>query len=79
MSEILRCPACSALVVDRRFPNCTTCHAALPAEWVLTPEQIEKIEMIDQHARAEHGAAMEALEPNPDEIITEEPDSTDVA
>ena len=39
-----RCPQCNALVIDRRFPFCTTCHAALPEEWVMTPEQVAKVQ-----------------------------------
>ena len=61
--DMHRCPTCNALVIDRRFPACTTCHAALPAEWIMTPEQIAKVTMIDAHARAEHAMAMAQLEP----------------
>ena len=39
-SEVHRCPICNALVVDRRSPVCTTCHEALPADWIMTPEQV---------------------------------------
>jgi len=42
---------------------CATCHAALPEEWVMTPEQVAKVSMIDAHARAEHATAMAQLEP----------------
>jgi hypothetical protein len=49
------------LVVDRRFPRCTTCSAQLPKDWLLTPEQEAKLEEIDRHARAEHGAVMQEL------------------
>ncbi len=62
IEEVHRCPECDALVVDRRSPACTTCHEALPAEWVMTPEQIGKITTIDAHARAEHAAAMSDLD-----------------
>ncbi len=48
-----RCPKCQALVVDRRSPVCTTCRAALPKEWVMSPEQVAKVMAIDQDA-AEH-------------------------
>jgi hypothetical protein len=58
-----RCPQCNALVIDRRFPTCTSCHAALPEEWVMTPEQVAKVTTIDAHARAEHATAMAELEP----------------
>jgi len=58
-----RCPQCFALVVDRRFPRCTTCHTVLPEEWVMTPEQVAKVTTIDAHARAEHATAMAQLEP----------------
>jgi hypothetical protein len=70
------CPSCGALVVDRRFANCTTCHAELPAEWVLTPEQIAKLEEIDRHARAEHAAVSDALDPlnSPDSSVQFDPD-----
>jgi hypothetical protein len=61
MDSPLRCPACGALVVDRRFAQCTSCSVPLPADWVLTPEQIEKLEAIDRSARAEHGALMQEL------------------
>ncbi len=49
-----RCPKCQALVVDRRSPVCTTCRAALPADWVMTPEQAAKTMAIDAQAKAEH-------------------------
>jgi hypothetical protein len=62
MDTSLRCPACGALVVDRRSSSCTTCHADLPQDWVLSPEQIQRIETIDQHARAEHAVTMSDLD-----------------
>ena len=60
--EIHRCPQCNALVVDRRSPLCTTCKAELPSEWLLSPEQIQKLEAFDRSARAEHAAALNDLE-----------------
>jgi hypothetical protein len=63
MEGPLHCPNCGALVVDRRFANCTTCHAELPAGWVLTPEQISKLAELDQHARAEHAAISAEFDP----------------
>jgi hypothetical protein len=60
-----RCPKCDAPVVDRRSPLCTTCHEALPAEWIMTPEQIAKVEMIDRHAKAEHVTALNDLDEIP--------------
>jgi hypothetical protein len=62
MEGPLHCPACGALVVDRRFANCTTCRAELPADWVLAPEQLAQLERLDQHARAEHAAILEELD-----------------
>ena len=58
-----RCPQCNALVIDRRFAFCTTCHAALPEEWVMTPEQVAKVTTIDANARAAHATALAQLEP----------------
>ncbi len=79
MSTALRCPKCHALVVDRRFPNCTTCHEALPPEWLLTPDQIEKLQVLDEHARHEHAVALDDLDsvrdPNTP-LLTEEVDPT---
>jgi hypothetical protein len=66
-----RCPKCDALVVDRRSPVCTNCHEALPGDWIMTPEQIAKVEEIDSHAKAEHAAAMEALDPANDPTTSE--------
>jgi hypothetical protein len=57
-----RCPKCNALVVDRRSAICTTCHEPLPAEWLMTPEQIAKVTELDAHARAEHNALMTDLD-----------------
>lgn len=65
-----RCPKCAALVVDRRSSVCTTCHEPLPAEWVMSPEQIAKITELDAHARAEHATAMNELE----DIVTDNGD-----
>jgi hypothetical protein len=64
--ETYRCPACHALVVDRRFATCTTCNAELPKEWILSPEQVLKLEEFDRHARAEHATAMNELDPDND-------------
>ena len=65
MEGPFHCPSCGALVVDRRFAACTTCQTALPPEWVLTPEQISQLQVNDAHARAEHAAALDQLEPPP--------------
>ena len=56
-----RCPKCNALVVDRRSPVCTTCRAALPAEWIMTKEQAAKLGAIDRECRVEHAEAMKTL------------------
>jgi hypothetical protein len=71
----LRCPECGALVVDRRFAACTSCHAQLPKGWILSEEQIGKLAEIDHHARAEHAAVMSDLDPEnqPDSMTTLEP------
>ena len=61
-----RCPSCDALVIDRRSPVCTTCHTALPKEWLMTPQQIAEVNKMDAHARAEHLAAMNELDPAKD-------------
>jgi hypothetical protein len=73
----LRCPQCDAWVVDRRSPSCTTCHAALPPGWVLSPEQVGKLEAIDQAARSEHASAMNALEPDEENTTLTDVDSSD--
>ncbi len=69
--DVHRCPQCNALVVDRRSSVCTTCHEDLPADWIMTPEQVAKVEEFDAHAKAEHTAAMEALEPANDPSMSE--------
>jgi len=61
MDAPLRCPKCQALVVDRRFAQCTTCHADLPAEWLLTSVQLAELDENDRHARSEHSALMNEL------------------
>ena len=58
-----RCPQCQALVVDRRSPVCTTCQAALPAEWAMTSEQIAKMMKIEAQNRATHKEEMRSLDP----------------
>jgi hypothetical protein len=65
-AQPLRCPHCQALVVDRRFPNCTTCGQALPAEWVMSKAQAAKMMKIDAQARALHTQEMRNLDPNSD-------------
>jgi hypothetical protein len=80
MAEVHHCPECGALVVDRRFPNCTTCHAALPIDWIMTPEQIANVRAIDQGARAEHDALMHELDPVADPnvpLLTPDDDPTE--
>jgi hypothetical protein len=61
-----RCPRCHALVVDRRSPVCTTCRAALPADWIMTPAQAAKLKAIDQDARAVHAQELKILDPRSD-------------
>jgi hypothetical protein len=61
-----RCPQCHALVVDRRSPTCTTCRAALPAEWIMTKEQTAKLMALDAQARAQHLQEMRNLDPQSD-------------
>jgi hypothetical protein len=61
-----RCPKCHALVVDRRSPVCTTCRAALPAAWIMTPEQAAKTMAIDAQAKAEHLRSLRTIDPSLD-------------
>jgi hypothetical protein len=56
-----RCPKCNALVVDRRSPVCTTCRAALPADWVMTPDQAAKTMAHDLQAREAHKKEIQDL------------------
>ena len=65
-SEPFRCPKCHALVVDRRSPVCTTCRVALPAEWIMTPQQKAKLMSIDREIKAEHVASLNTLDPRND-------------
>jgi hypothetical protein len=65
-----RCPKCNALVVDRRSAVCTTCHAELPAEWQMTPQQIAEVTKIDDQAKAEHEALMSDLDSIPTDSTT---------
>jgi hypothetical protein len=58
-----RCPQCQALVVDRRSSACTTCRAALPAEWVMTSEQTAQMMKIEAQNRATHQEEMRSLDP----------------
>jgi len=60
-SEPHRCPKCHALVVDRRSAACTTCRAALPAEWIMTKEQTAKTMAIDKTSRAQYADSMKML------------------
>ena len=61
-----RCPKCQALVVDRRSKVCTTCRAELPKEWIMTPEQADKMMAIDREIRAEHAASLNRIDPRND-------------
>jgi len=61
-----RCPKCHALVVDRRSPVCTTCRAALPKDWIMTPEQVAKTAAINREIKAEHAASLNTLDPRND-------------
>jgi hypothetical protein len=64
----LRCPSCNALVVDRRSVVCTTCRKALPADWVMSPQQKAKMAALERQARLHHLESMRSLDPltNPD-------------
>ena len=68
MDGPLRCPHCNALVVDRRSATCTTCHQALPAEWIMTRDQVAKVAELDRDARAQYAESIRTLNPlaNPD-------------
>jgi hypothetical protein len=61
-----RCPHCNALVVDRRSLTCTTCHADLPKEWIMSKEQVAKVSQLDAQARAMHQQEMQSLDPRLD-------------
>jgi hypothetical protein len=61
-----RCPKCSALVVDRRSPVCTTCRTELPAEWIMTKAQSAKVMALDVQARAQHLQEIRKLDPRSD-------------
>ena len=61
MDSPLRCPQCDALVVDRRFAKCTTCSTELPAEWIFSPDQVEKLQALNRGAETEHAALMGEL------------------
>jgi hypothetical protein len=58
-------------VVDRRSPVCTNCHEELPADWIMSPEQVAKVQDFDARAKAEHSAAMTELEPSSDPAMSE--------
>jgi hypothetical protein len=49
-------------VVDRRSPVCTTCRAALPADWVMTPQQTAKMMQLDAQARAQQLEEMRKID-----------------
>ena len=61
-----RCPACNALVVDRRSPVCTTCRKELPKEWIMTPDQVAKTAAIDREIRKEHAESLKVIDPRSD-------------
>ncbi len=61
-----RCPECNALVVDRRSPACTTCRAALPAAWVMTPAQAAKTTALDKQSQATFAASRGVIDPASD-------------
>jgi hypothetical protein len=58
-----RCPHCNALVVDRRSPACTTCRAALPAEWIMTKVQANKVMKLDADCRAFQKQELQKIDP----------------
>ncbi len=68
MDGPLRCPRCHALVVDRRSATCTTCHQALPADRIMTRDQVAKVTELDRDARAQYAESIRTLNPltNPD-------------
>jgi hypothetical protein len=61
-----RCPHCHALVVDRRWPNCTTCQQALPAEWIMTRNEAAKLAAVDKQSKGQHVQSMRTLDPMTD-------------
>ena len=77
--ETHRCPACDALVVDRRSPVCTACKAPLPAEWIMTAEQAAKVAELDRDDRRHHAASMADLDGDdaPVSTLEVEPNSTE--
>lgn len=53
-----RCPHCNQVVVSRKFPSCTSCGAELPSDWVMTEQQKEEVNKINEHNAAHHEASM---------------------
>jgi hypothetical protein len=47
----VRCPACGFAIFNRRVATCESCLAALPAELLYSPEELERVEA--DHAEQE--------------------------
>ncbi|MBE7467160.1 MAG: hypothetical protein HS116_27115 [Planctomycetes bacterium] len=42
------CPQCKVMLATRRLKHCSTCGAALPAEWLLSEAELEALRQEDR-------------------------------
>jgi hypothetical protein len=51
-----RCPSCNSVVYTRRHSRCGVCERELPASFLFTPAEAEKLEALIRAERQQHQA-----------------------
>lgn len=55
-----RCPGCGFQIFNRRVPTCESCGAALPAEFLLSREQVAALDAEHKKSMKERAARARA-------------------
>jgi hypothetical protein len=55
-----RCPGCGFQIFNRRVPKCESCGAALPAEFLLSREQVAALDAEHKKSMKERAARAQA-------------------
>jgi len=51
-----RCPSCDSIVYSRRHNRCGVCEQALPASFLFTSDEVEKVDVLMRTERKRHKA-----------------------
>jgi len=57
-----RCPLCNSVVYTRRHSRCGVCEQALPASFLFTSDEAEKVDVLIRTERKRHKAWLMRIE-----------------